>query len=79
MNRMAGRGAFIDGVVASVVQYYCEILQNLTPWHAPPKELSTLEGPIEAEAIAVPEGIQQGRPKTKAPPAMPRGAISCSE
>ena len=58
MNRLAGRGAFIDSVMKAVAVYYREVLQNLTPWQAPPKKLSTPEGPIEGQTVAVPASIE---------------------
>ena len=60
MNRMAGRGAFIDSIVNAVALYYREVLQNLTPWQAPPKKLAIPEGPIEADEVPVPNGIAKG-------------------
>jgi hypothetical protein len=59
MNRMAGRGSFIDGVVDAVTVYYRDVLQNLTAWRPRPPKLHPSEGPIEAEAIEIPAEIDE--------------------
>ena len=64
MNRMAGRGAFIDSVIDAVTLYYRDVLQNLTAWRAGPPKLRGAEppigaeGPIEAEQVAVPSAVE---------------------
>ena len=60
MNRAAGRGAFIDGVIDVVTLYYRDVLQNLTAWRASPPKLKPSEGPIEAETADVPSEIAEG-------------------
>lgn len=59
MNRMAGRGAFIDSVIDAVTLYYRDVLQNLTAWRPSAPKLRTTETPIESEAIDVPGPIEQ--------------------
>jgi hypothetical protein len=59
MNRMAGRGSFIDGVVDAVTAYYRDVLQNLTACRPRPPKLHPSEGPIEAEAIDIPAPIDE--------------------
>ncbi len=59
MNRMTGRGAFIDSVIDVVSLYYRDILQNLNAWHPQPPKLRTTEGPVEAEPAAIPEPIEE--------------------
>jgi hypothetical protein len=58
MNRMAGRGSFIDGVLEAVTVYYRDVLQHLSAWHARPPKLRTDQGPIESEQADVPEEIE---------------------
>ena len=57
MNRMAGRAAFIDGVIDAVTLYYRDVLQNLTAWRAGPPKLRA-EGPIEGEQVAIPPPVE---------------------
>lgn len=57
MNRAAGRGGFIDGVVDAVTLYYRDVLQNLTAWRPKPPKLRS-EGPIERDVADVPAVIQ---------------------
>lgn len=66
MNRTAGRGGFIDGVVDAVTLYYREVLQNLTAWHARPAKLRPPEGPIEAEEAAIPPAIESAIDRAEA-------------
>jgi hypothetical protein len=59
MNRMAGRGSFIDSVVDATTGYYRDVLQNLSAWRAHPPKLRPKEGPIEAETADVPTVIEE--------------------
>jgi len=59
MNRMTGRGAFIDSVVDVVTLYYRDVLQNLTAWRPSAPKLKASEGPIEAETAAIPPRIEE--------------------
>jgi hypothetical protein len=58
MNRMTGRGAFIDSVVEVVTLYYRDVLQHLTAWRPPPPKLRMTEGPIESETTEIPGRIE---------------------
>jgi hypothetical protein len=66
MNRMAGRGAFIDSVIDAVTLYYREVLQNLTAWRARPPKLRPPDGPIAADLIEVPEPIEEALERAEA-------------
>jgi hypothetical protein len=59
MNRMAGRGAFIDSVIDAVTLYYRDVLQNLAAWRPSAPKLRTTEGPIEVETAVIPEPIEE--------------------
>jgi hypothetical protein len=59
MNRMAGRGAFIDGVLDSVTVYYRDVLQHLSPWHARPPKLRTDPQAAEGEQPDLPEPVAE--------------------
>jgi hypothetical protein len=59
VNRMAGRGAFIDSVVDAVTLYYRDVLQNLTAWRPRPPKLRALEGPIESGDVDIAEPIEE--------------------
>jgi hypothetical protein len=59
LNRQAGRGSFIDSVVASTKTFYGEILQHLTAWKPRAPKLRVSEGPIEREAAEVPDQIEE--------------------
>lgn len=58
LNRQAGRGSFIDSVLANVKIFYGDVLQQLTAWKPKAPKLRTLDGPIEREAADVPEPIE---------------------
>jgi len=58
MNRMSGRGAFIDSVIDAVTLYYRDVLQNLTAWRARPPKLRAAEGPVESELAEIPPAIE---------------------
>lgn len=66
MNRMAGRGSFIDGVADSVTEYYRDVLQNLSAWRARPPKLRTTEGPIESEAVAIKPAVEEALAEAEA-------------
>lgn len=59
LNRMAGRGSFIDTVIDAVTLYYREVLQNLTAWRARPPKLPPAAGPIEVQEVPIPAGIEE--------------------
>ncbi|MGI8791651.1 MAG: hypothetical protein ACR2H3_00455 [Acidimicrobiales bacterium] len=58
LNRMAGRGSFIDSVLGNVKTFYGDVLQQLTAWKPKAPKLRTLDGPIERETADVPEPIE---------------------
>jgi hypothetical protein len=58
MNRMAGRGAFIDSVVDAVTAYYRDVLQNLNAWRPRPPKLRAAEAPVETGSVEIPEPIE---------------------
>ena len=58
VNRMAGRGGFIDSVVDAVTSYYRDVLQNLAAWRARPPKLRAAEAPIESDEVEVPAAIE---------------------
>lgn len=57
LNRQAGRGSFIDGVVTNVKVFYGEVLQHLTAWKPRAPQLRAAEGLVEREVTHVPEPI----------------------
>ena len=73
MNRMAGRGAFIDSVIDAVTLYYRDVLQNLTAWRPSAPKLRTTEGPIEAETTEIPEAIEEALDQAEDDMTQPRG------
>lgn len=58
LNRQAGRGSFIDSVLTNVKTYYGEVLQHLTAWKPKAPRLRVAEGPVEREAVEVPDAIE---------------------
>jgi len=55
LNRSAGRGGFIDSVIATVKAFYGEVLQNVCAWKPKAPKLPALpELPVE-----VPEALQE--------------------
>jgi hypothetical protein len=58
MNRMAGRGSFIDSVVDATTGYYRDVLQNLSAWRARPPKLRHEEGPVEGEIVDLPPAVE---------------------
>ena len=58
LNRQAGRGSFIDSVLAGVRTFYGEVLQQLTAWKPRAPKLRVTEGPIERETADVPESVE---------------------
>lgn len=56
LNRAAGRGGFIDSVMAATKTFYAEVLQNLTAWKAKPAKLPSERVP--SEEIELPEVIE---------------------
>jgi hypothetical protein len=59
LNRQAGRGSFIDSVVSSTKTFYGEVLQHLTAWKPRAPKLRTIDGPVERDAVEVPEEIEE--------------------
>lgn len=58
LNRQAGRGSFIDSVLANVKTFYGEVLQHLTAWKPKAPKLAPTKAPIERELADVPEPIE---------------------
>lgn len=58
LNRQAGRGSFIDSVIANVKTFYGEVLQQLTAWKPKAPRLPASAGPVEREIVEVPEPIE---------------------
>ena len=59
LNRQAGRGSFIDSVLAGVRTFYGEVLQQLTAWKPKAPRLRQMEGPIEQASVEIAEPIEE--------------------
>lgn len=59
LNRQAGRGSFIDSVLANVKTFYGDVLQHLAAWKPRAPKLRTAEGPVEREVADLPEAVEE--------------------
>ncbi|MGH2381372.1 MAG: hypothetical protein ACRDG7_09140, partial [Candidatus Limnocylindria bacterium] len=59
LNRQAGRGSFIDGVLGNVKTFYGDCLQQLTAWKPRAPKLRAADRPIERDVADVPEPIEE--------------------
>ncbi|MEV0719428.1 stress response protein [Asanoa sp. NPDC050611] len=51
-KRGAGRGSFIDSVLAAIDDFYEQVLQSLKPWMPAPPRLRSTDEPTTAEPVA---------------------------
>jgi hypothetical protein len=51
-KRSAGRGSFIESVIAAVDDFYEQVLQSLKPWMPAPPKLRSADQPASAEPVA---------------------------
>ncbi|HLL67863.1 MAG TPA: hypothetical protein VK453_19425 [Micromonosporaceae bacterium] len=51
-DRGAGRGGFIDSVLAAVDHFYQQVIQNLKPWMPAPPKLRSSDEPLALYDVA---------------------------
>jgi hypothetical protein len=51
-KRGAGRGSFIDSVLAAIDDFYEQVLQSLKPWIPAPPRLRPTDEPASAEPVS---------------------------
>jgi hypothetical protein len=51
-KRGAGRGSFIDSVLAAIDDFYEQVIQNLKPWMPTPPKLRSAEEVVETEPVS---------------------------
>jgi hypothetical protein len=51
-KRGAGRGSFIDSVLAAIDDFYEQVLQSLKPWSPAPPRLRPTDEPASAEPVS---------------------------
>jgi len=66
LNRLAGRGSFIDSINGAVLDFYREVLQNLAAWHARAPRLGATDDQIEDGIADVSEPLEEGLHKAAA-------------
>lgn len=66
LNRQAGRGSFIDSVLANVRSFYGDVLQQLTTWKPKAPRLRVADGPVEREDTVVPRQIEEAFDRAEA-------------
>lgn len=61
LKRDAGKGSFIESVIATTKDFYGDVLQNLRPWKAAPPKLQKPTPPEgEADTSVLPAEVQDG-------------------